>query len=50
MRVVDEGASGRSVVVLADETGAVVQVGQPLDGADPTVVGGLLAVGRARRR
>lgn len=45
--VVDEPATrSRSVVVLADDTGAVVQVGQPLDGADPTVVGGLLAVGR----
>lgn len=42
----DDATSVRSVVVLADEAGAVVQVGQPLDGGDPTVVGGLLAVGR----
>jgi hypothetical protein len=46
-RVADEWSEGdRSVIVLADEAGEVVQLGQPLEGADPTVVGGSLAVGR----
>ncbi|MBX3286833.1 MAG: hypothetical protein KF703_15905 [Actinobacteria bacterium] len=46
--VVDDpdAAVVRSVVVLAADAGAVVQMGQPLDGADPAVVGGSLAVGR----
>lgn len=47
-RVADEWSTGvRSVIVLADQAGEVVQLGQPLDGADPTVVGSSLAVGRA---
>lgn len=47
-RVADESSTGvRSVIVLADQAGEVVQLGQPLDGTDPTVVGSSLAVGRA---
>lgn len=46
-RVADEWSTGvRSVIVLGAEAGAVVQLGQPLEGADPTVVGAALAVGR----
>lgn len=46
-RVAEEGGTAvRSVIVLADEAGRVVQLGAPIDGADPTVVGEQLAVGR----